>query len=151
ENPGPFQGIASYGSFSNKVSIGQATASTREPNQLATATLVSGNYFNVLGAQSLLGRTIIPPDDARPGSGAVVVVSSRFWQQSLSSDPAIIGKPISLNGVPFEVVGVMPEGFHGFKQEMDLTDLWVPLSMQPTVLQQPSMLVPHSGLYFLHI
>jgi len=151
ENPGPFQGIGAYGSFSNKVNVGHATASPGEPSLLATASLVSGNYFTVLGAQPFLGRTIVPPDDSTPGSGAVVVVSHHFWQQSLSSDPAIVGKSITINRAPFEVVGVMPEAFHGFKQELEPTDLWTPISMQPVVLQQPSMLVPHSGLYFLHI
>ncbi|WP_109484757.1 ABC transporter permease [Occallatibacter savannae] len=151
-NPGPFQGIASYGSFSSKVSIrlpgaGSASAAVH----LAPATLVSGNYFHVLDAQPLVGRTILPSDDAATGSGAVVVLSHRFWRQSLSEDPAIIGKTISINTTPFEVVGVMPEAFHGFKQELEPTDLWVPLSMQRVILQQPSMLTPHSGLFFLHV
>ena len=152
ENPGPFQGIGAYGSFSSKVTVAQATAaSSAEPSLLATASLVSGNYFAVLGAQPLLGRTILPSDDATPGSGAVAVVSYHFWRQSLSSDPAIVGKAITINGVPFDVVGVMHEAFYGFKQELEPTDLWTPISMQPAVLQQPTMLVPHSGLYFLHI
>jgi hypothetical protein len=151
EDPGPFQGVAAYGSFSNKVSVGRATASPAEPIRLATATLVSGNYFTVLAAQPLAGRTILLSDDTTPGSGAVVVVSYHFWQQSLSSDPAIVGKLITINRTPFEVVGVMPKAFHGFKLELEPTDLWTPISMQPVILQQPSMLVPHSGLYFLHI
>ena len=118
---------------------------------LAPATLVSGKYFSVLGAQPLIGRPILPADDAVPGSGSVVVVSYRFWQQLFSGDPAIVGKTVAINGTPFEVVGIMPEAFHGFKQELEPSDLWMPLSMQPVVLQQPSMLLPHSGLYFLHI
>jgi len=151
-NPGPFQGIASYGSFSNKVSVRLADSGTSGTSALlAPATLVSGNYFNVLGAQPIAGRTILPSDDAIPGSGAVVVVSYRFWRQSLSSDPAIVGRVIRINGTPFEIVGIMPEEFHGFKQELEPSDLWMPLSMQPVVLQQPSMLLPHSGLYFLHL
>ena len=148
-NPGPFQGIASYGSFSNKVSV-QLPGSI-SPAMLAPATLVSGNYFAVLGAQPLMGRTIIPSDDSTPGTGAVVVLSHRFWRQALSSDPAIVGKTLAINGTPFEVAGVMPEPFHGFKQELQQSDLWMPISMQPVVLQQPSMLYPHSGLFFLHI
>jgi hypothetical protein len=152
ENHGPFQGIAAYGSFSNKVSVRPPNAAnSSEPALLAPANLVSGNYFSVLGAQPLRGRTILPFDDATPGSGAVVVLSYGFWRQSLSSDPAIIGKTITINGVPFEVVGVMPETFHGFKQELEPIGLWTPISMQPVILQQPSMLLPHSGLYFLHI
>ena len=154
-NPGPFQGIAAYGSFSNKVSIrllaADGTANANSPALLAPANLVSGNYFSVLGAQPLLGRTIQPADDATPGSGAVAVLSYHFWQQSLSSDPHIVGKTISVNGTPFEVVGVMRQGFHGIKQELEPVELWTPISMQAVVLQQPSMLVPHSGLYFLHL
>ncbi|MGA2848457.1 MAG: ABC transporter permease [Terracidiphilus sp.] len=118
---------------------------------LAPANLVSGNYFSVLGAQPRMGRTILPSDDATPGSGAVVVLSYHFWQKSLSSDPDIVGKSLSINGTPFEVVGVMPQEFHGIKQELETAELWAPISMQTVVLQQPSMLTPHSGLYFLHL
>jgi predicted permease len=151
-NPGPFQGIASYGSFSNKVSVQPKLQGSQGATAiLAPATLVSGDYFDVLGAAPFAGRTILPADDAVPGSGAVVVVSFRFWRQVLSADPAVVGKSIGVNGVPFEVVGVMPEAFHGFKQDLEPADLWMPISMQPTVLQQPSMLLPHSGLFFLHI
>jgi predicted permease len=154
-DPGPFQGIAAYGSFSNKVSIrplaANGTANANSPALLAPANLVSGNYFSVLGAQPLLGRAIQPSDDATPGSGAVTVLSYHFWQQSLSFDPHILGKSISINGTPFEVVGVMPQGFHGIKQELEPTELWTPISMQTVVLQHPSMLTPHSGMYFLHL
>ena len=150
-NPGPFDGIASYGSFSNKVSIRPGGASPSGVAILAPATMVSGNYFSVLSAGPLLGRTILPADDAVPGSGAVVVMSYRLWRQEFSADPGIIGKSISINGVPFDVAGVMPGAFHGFKQEIEPADLWVPISMQAVILQQPSMLVPHSGMFFLHI
>ncbi len=154
-NPGPFQGIAAYGSFSGQVSIRPlGTGSAANPNSpalLAPANLVSGNYFSVLGAQPLLGRVILPADDAIPGSGAVAVLSYHFWQQSLSADPHIVGRSIAINGTPFEVIGVMPPGFQGFKQELEPTELWTPISMQTVVLQQPSLLVPHSGLYFLQL
>ena len=154
-SPGPFQGIAAYGSFSNQVSIrplaANGTADVNSPALLASVNLVSGNYFSVLGAQPFLGRTIMQPDDATPGSGAVTVLSYHFWQQSLSSDPNIVGKSVSINGTPFEVVGVMPQGFHGIKQELEPVQLWAPISMQTVVLQQPSMITPHSGLYFLHL
>ena len=154
-NPGPFQAIAAYGSFSNRVSIrplgANGAASTSSPALLAPANLVSGNYFKLLGAQPLKGRTILPSDDVIPGSGAVVVLSYHLWQQSLSSDPRIVGKSISINGAPFEVIGVMQQGFHGIMQELEPAELWTPISMQAVVLQQPSMLTPHSGLYFLHL
>jgi predicted permease len=150
-DPGPFQGIAAYCSFSDQVSVRIAGGAGNQPAVLAPANLVSGNYFSVLGARPLIGRTILPSDDATPGSGAVTVISYHFWQQSLSSDGAIVGKTISINGTPFEVVGVMPEGFHGIKQELEPADLWTPISMQPAVVHFVPMLTPHSGLYFLHL
>jgi predicted permease len=154
-NPGPFQGIASYCSFSNKVSIrlpgSDGTADSNAPAILAPANLVSGNYFSVLGAQPFMGRAISTSDDATPGSGAVVVLSHHFWKQSLSSDSAVLGKTIRINGTPFNVVGVMPEGFHGIKQELEPTDLWAPMTMQTVILKQPSMLTPGGGFYFLDV
>jgi predicted permease len=154
-DPGPFQGIASFCSFSDKVSIRlPGTGGAAAPDAaaiLAPANLVSGNYFSVLGAQPILGREIAPSDDATPGSGAVVVLSHHFWQQSLSSDPAILGKTMSINGTPFDVIGVMPEGFHGIRQELEPPDLWAPMTMQTVILKQPSMLTPNGGLYFLDV
>ncbi len=153
-NPGPFQGIAAIGSFSPKVSvrIPQVSGSLSDsPAQLANASLVSGNYFSVLGAPVLMGRAITPADDANPGTGAVAVVSFHFWQQALSSDPGILSKTISINGTPFAVVGVMPRSFEGIKQGLELADLWVPTTMQPVILQQPTMLTPASGLYFMNV
>jgi predicted permease len=154
-DPGPFKGIASFCSFSDKVSIRlPATGGAAAPNApaiLAPANLVSGNYFSVLGAQPFMGRAIAPSDDATPGSGTVVVLSHHFWQQSLSSDPAILGKTISINGTSFDVIGVMPEAFHGIKRELEPPDLWAPMTMQTVILKQPSMLTPNGGLYFLDV
>ena len=152
-NPGPFQGIAYYCSFSDKVSIRlsgkDGAIDANSPALLAPANLVSGNYFTVAGAQPFMGRAITPSDDATPGTGAVVVLSHHFWQQSLSSDPAILGKTISINGTPFDVIGVMPEAFHGVKVELEPPDLWAPMTMQTVILKQPSMLTPGGGIYFL--
>ena len=157
-DPGPFQGIASYCSFSGQASVrlpsaGGAPASNASAILVRTS-LVSGNYFSVLGAQPFMGRAISPSDDATPGSGAVVVISHHFWQQSLSSDPAILGKTIGINGTPFDVIGVMPEAFHGIKRQLEPPDLWTPISMQTVVLQHPSLLLPTgaaSGTYFLNV
>ncbi len=153
-NPGPFQGIAAICSFSPRVAVRVAQASgspSDSPAQLATASLVSGNYFSVLGAHVLMGRTITPADDATPGTGTVAVASFHFWQHALSSDPGILNRTITINGTPFEVIGVMSPGFEGLKQGLELADLWVPTTMQPVILQHPSMLTPTSGLYFMNV
>jgi len=146
-NPGPFQSVAAYASHSHKANV-------RLPNSPAAiqipTNLVSGNFFNVLGATPILGRTISPFDAATPDSNAVAVISHRFWQQSLSSDPAAVGKIISINGTPFTVVGVMPEAFHGITQELEPPDIWVPVTMIQEILLEPGMLTPRM-LDFMHM
>ncbi|HEY4356661.1 MAG TPA: ABC transporter permease [Acidobacteriaceae bacterium] len=153
--PGPFQGIASYGSFAEKVSVLPPSipgeANVAQAATLVPAVMVSGNYFSVLGAQALLGRTIEPADDATPGSGAVAVLSHHLWQQMFSANPGIVGQTITINRSPFQVIGVMPEQFQGIKLETGSTGMWTPVSMQPVILQQPSFLTPEGGPYFLHM
>lgn len=151
KNPGPFQGIASYSSFAPQVSVRPPSSANAQASAiLAPAVLVSGNYFSVLGAQPLFGRTINLSDNATPGSGAVVVLSEQFWRQSLSTDPDILGKTITINGTPFTVIGVMPRQFHGIKFEADPTALWTPIMMESVILQQPSFLGPDAP-YFLEM
>ncbi|GGG75143.1 ABC transporter permease [Edaphobacter dinghuensis] len=153
-NPGPFQGVASYLSFSPKVSVRLSDTGKNASNNnaiLVPANLVSGNYFSVIGAQPLLGRAITPADDATPGNGAVVVLSYHFWQQTLSADPAVLGKTITINSTPFTIIGVMPEAFHGIKVDLEPIELWSPITMQPVIQQGPSLLTPQNGAYFLHL
>lgn len=151
-NPGPFQSIAAYLSFSQKVSVHLPANGKDSSNAIiAPANLVSGNYFGTIGAQPLLGRAITPSDDATPGSGAVVVVSYHFWQQSLSADPTVLGKTININSTPFTIIGIMPEAFHGIKLELEPTELWTPITMQAVIQQGTPLLTPQNGLYFLHL
>ncbi|HWA95651.1 MAG TPA: ABC transporter permease [Terracidiphilus sp.] len=145
--PGPFQGVASYSSIDPVVSV---RISNEGSAFHLNSSMVSGNYFSVLGAAPQLGRTILPADAQTPGGDPVVVVSYRFWQNSLSSDPGIVGKTISLNGTPFTVVGIMPPGFHGIRRQLTLPDLWVPLTMADAIMLQPGMLAPRS-FYFIHM
>jgi len=146
-NPGPFQSAAAYASRSHKanVRLPNSTAAIQVPTNL-----ISGNFFNVLGATPLLGRTISPFDAATPDSNAVAVISHHFWQQSLSSDPTAIGMTISINGTPFTVIGVMPDTFHGITQELAPPDIWVPITMIQEILLEPGMLTPRM-LDFMHM
>ncbi len=96
-------------------------------SQLTHARLVSGNYFQVLGVNAALGRVIAPADDS-PSAPPVAVVSFRYWKESLSSDPSVIGSAVDLGGVPFSIVGVGPPGFYGETLAPDPPSFWVPLS-----------------------
>jgi predicted permease len=68
--------------------------------------LVTGNYFELLGARPALGRLLTPQDAAAPGTGAVIVLSYNRWRSTFGGDPAIVGQRISLGGQRYEVVGV---------------------------------------------
>jgi len=101
--------------------------------QRAHVAMVSGNYFNVLGAQPQLGRAIQPTDDALPGAGAVAVISAGVWEREFGRSPAVLGQTITVNQTPLTIVGVNPRGFTGAKNTHDSPDLFVPLSMQPVI------------------
>ena len=73
--------------------------------------LVTGNFFQVLGARTSIGRTLIPSDAVAPGRGTAVVLSSSAWRSRFGSDPTIVGKTIVLRGQRFDVVGVLPREF----------------------------------------
>jgi predicted permease len=68
--------------------------------------LVTGNYFNLLGARASKGRLLGPDDATTPGAAPVVVLSDHAWRSRYGADPAIIGKQITLGQRRFEVVGV---------------------------------------------
>src|SRR5271154_497917 len=66
--------------------------------------LVSGNYFRVLGVEPQLGRGFREEEDQVPSRDAVVVLGPDFWKAEFSSDPAILGRRVRLNGTEFTVI-----------------------------------------------
>jgi predicted permease len=89
--------------------------------------LVTGNYFQVLGARPLLGRTLLPGDAIAPGSNAVAVLSEWAWRSRFGADPAILGKRIPLGRQSFEIVGVIRHGMVLPGQQS--LGFWAPLTM----------------------
>jgi predicted permease len=98
------------------------------------AEMVSGNYYQQLQVQPVLGRAIQPGDDAKPGSGAVALISYGLWQQRFGGSPSIIGKSITVNTVPFTIIGVNPQPFTGAQAVQRSPDIFLPFSMEPLVL-----------------
>lgn len=72
-------------------------------------TRVSGNFFELLGAIPLLGRTVRSSDEE--GDMRVAVLTHGLWQRRFGGDPRIVGRTVSLNGAAYLVIGVMPRGF----------------------------------------
>lgn len=73
---------------------------------------VSGNWFAVLGGSTSFGRALNANDD-RADAAPVIVLSHAGWRHLAQNDPAILGKPLRLQGRDFTVVGVMADGFTG--------------------------------------
>jgi predicted permease len=88
--------------------------------------LVTGNFFHVLGVSAARGRTLTPSDD-EPGVRPAMVLSHRAWSRYFASDPSVLGRMVQVDAVPFQVVGVMPEGFRGLT--VAAPDFWMPLSV----------------------
>ncbi len=89
--------------------------------------LVTGNYFQVLGARPVIGRTLLSSDAIAPGSNAVAVLSEYAWRSRFGADPTIVGKRISLGRQSFEVVGVIRRGMVLPGQQS--VGFWAPLTM----------------------
>lgn len=89
-----------------------------EPRELSGAA-VSEGYFGILRVAPVLGRVFTPEEESLSGPN-VVILSHELWATQFGSDPAIVGRALSLSGVPYEVVGVMPRG-------LGEQDFWIPL------------------------
>jgi predicted permease len=91
-------------------------------------TVVSANYFELLGVKPALGRFFLQPEEE--SGDAVVVLSHGVWRQRFGSAPAVVGGVVRLNGAPFTVIGVAPEGFRGAGFATP-EDLWIPVGAWP--------------------
>ena len=98
-----------------------------EPERVWGA-LAEFNYFGVNEIPMALGRGFRRDEEELP----VVVLSHHLWSNRFGSDPAIIGKPVSVDGHPFTVVGVAPASFRGL--DMFTSDLWVPLGNEEPLM-----------------
>jgi putative ABC transport system permease protein len=92
--------------------------------------LASGDYFSALGVAPALGRAFTAADDHATGGkdGPVAVISDQFWARQFQRSPSALGSAMTLDGIGFTVIGVMPPGFFG--AEMDARpNIWVPLQL----------------------
>ena len=103
------------------------------PEQLR-AGRVSVDFFRLFGAQTLIGRTFTAEED-RPRGDKVAILGETFWRDRLRADPQIVGKAISLGGVPHTVIGVLNDFEFGdiFNQPIQV---WVPFQLDPNAADQ---------------
>src|SRR5262245_51890755 len=94
---------------------------------------VTGNFFPALGIAATLGRAFGTETDGASGAHPVVVFSHGYWRRRFGADARLVGQTITLNGLQFTIVGIMPEGFRGTWPVGITPEIWAPMSMLPQV------------------
>jgi predicted permease len=107
----------------------QASVSGQGQTELAKGELVSGNYFEVLGVRSALGRVLTSQDETVAGANPETVLSYGYWERHFGRDPGILNKQLVVNGVSMTVVGVVAPGFFGV-QVGQTPDIFIPVTMK---------------------
>jgi putative ABC transport system permease protein len=102
----------------------QPTLTGRDQPERLDGQRVSASYFHVLGVSPILGRAFDVSDDQLNGPN-VIVISDALWHRRLNADPTIIGRPITLDGGSYLVVGVMPRDFENVLRPS--AELWAPI------------------------
>ena len=116
-----FAGVVAFSA--TDVSLGDGSP------ERVSALIVSGNYFDVLGIRAEVGRMFRPVDDAAPGAQPLVVIGDALWRQRYGADPAVIGQPMTINGQPFVIIGVVPPGFGQIEMDERQPAVWLPMAM----------------------
>jgi predicted permease len=107
--------------------------------------LTSGEFFQVLGVQPVIGR-FFTPDEDRSDADAVAVLSHAFWLRQFSADPSAIGKTLLIGRGAFHIVGVAPPGFRGVAIGADV-DAWLPMATELQVFPGHDYLTPRDTLW----
>ncbi len=110
---------------------GNTTVGINGEPTLADGVMVTGQYFSTLGVTPLLGRGITEADES-PAAPRVTVLSYAYWTRRFARDPSVVGKNITLNGIPFAIVGVAPASFYGISVGAE-PDLWVAFDDSPNL------------------
>ncbi|MDE3136803.1 MAG: ABC transporter permease, partial [Acidobacteriota bacterium] len=98
---------------------------------LANGMMVTGEFFSGLGMTPLLGRGITQEDE-NPGAPRVAVISYAYWASRFGRDPSVVGRSVTVNGLPFTIVGVTPQSFYGVQAGV-APDIWLAFDDLPNL------------------
>jgi predicted permease len=115
--------------FANTLGLDGLAAPGQQPQRIMT-NYVSGNFFEGLGLKPAAGRLLLPSEGEVIGQDPVIVLSFDYWKKSFGGDPNVVGRPVTVNGHPFSIVGVAPKGFSGV-QSFIVPAAYLPLSELP--------------------
>jgi predicted permease len=143
-SPGEYIDIENENHSFEQMALAQSrtfTLTGRGEPQRVDILRTQSSLLTMLGAKALLGRLLLPEED-RPGKPPVAVLTNRVWQRMFNSDPAIVGKSITLDGVPYAVAGVLPRTFLlnaevlPSEGPMDKVDILLPLPLGADAAQR---------------
>ena len=100
--------------------------------------IVSGNYFDALGAQPYLGRFMHASEEHGLNSMPEIVLSYALWQSQFHSDPAAVGQTVQINKHPFTIIGVARPGFRG-TELFFAPDFWAPVVNAPQLSERDTL------------
>ena len=100
-----FDAVVAYSPYSAALNVDGAT-------RMAFGEIVTGNYFRVLGIETMLGRPIVPADD-QPGAPRVVVLSQGAWRRHFGSSRSVLGRVLRIRNQSYTIVGVASSGYSG--------------------------------------
>jgi hypothetical protein len=126
DRSGVFESLSAWSYAPISVGSGQAT-------ELRFGQIVTGDYFQTLAVDAALGRVLTPEDDKVEGGHPVAVLSHPFWRRAWGGSSSVLGEVVSLNGHPFRIIGVAPEGFVGAFPAFT-PDVWVPMMMEEQIM-----------------
>jgi putative ABC transport system permease protein len=125
ERAEPFTGIFAWSADTFNLSTGGES-------RYAQALWVSGDFFNTLGVRPALGRVFTNEDDRRGCGAPGAVISHAFWQREFGGDPSVVGRKLSLDFHPVEIIGVTPPSFFGPEVGRSF-DVAVPICSEATL------------------
>jgi predicted permease len=143
-SPGQFIDIQNQNHSFEQMALAQSrpfTLTGREQPERVDVLSAQSSLLTMFGAKPLLGRTLIPEEDA-PGKPPVAILSNGVWERLFNSDRSIVGKSIALNGKTYTVVGVLQRGFMlnaevlPSEGPMDKVDIFLPLPLGPDAAQR---------------
>jgi predicted permease len=120
---------AHYPASPMQVIVQGASTSLRGEPMSIIGSVVTANYFDVLGLKPAAGRFILPDEDRVRDRDAVAVISDALWQRAFNRNAGAIGSTLQINGTPFTVIGVAPRGFAGALTRLPVPQVWIPSAM----------------------
>jgi len=128
DNIPEFQSLAAFQAGHDSMNVRRAGGSAKAER----GEFVSGNYFTTFGVGAYAGRVLVPSDDVI-GAPPVAVMSYQVWQTDYAADPGVVGTTLYVQSHPVTVIGIAPPKFFGDRIDSDPPQLWIPLSAEPVI------------------